>query len=98
MFFGWRVVAAAVTVFAYGDAVYGLGVWLHVLTAERGWSVAFVSACVTLHFLASAGVTFRLPALSPSVRGPRPRSGCFPTCSPWRPRPWGRRMVPQAPR
>lgn len=55
MFFGWRVVAAAVAVFAYGNAVYGPGVWQHVLTAERGWSVAFVSACVTLHFLASAG-------------------------------------------
>jgi MFS family permease len=65
MFFGWRVVAAAfaVAVFAYGNAVYGPGVWLHTLTAGRGWSVAFVSACVTLHFLASAGVTFRLPAL-----------------------------------
>ena len=35
MFFGWRVVAAAfaVAVFAYGNAVYGPGVWLHALTA-----------------------------------------------------------------
>ena len=65
IFFGWRVVAAAfaIAVFAYGNAVYGPGVWLHALTRERGWSVAFISACVTLHFLASAAVVSRLPAL-----------------------------------
>ena len=64
-FFGWRVVAAAfaVAVFAYGNGVYGPGVWLHALTRERGWSVAFVSACVTLHFLASAATVSRLPQL-----------------------------------
>jgi MFS family permease len=65
IFFGWRVVAAvfAVAIFAYGNAVYGPGAWLHALTRERGWSVAFVSACITLHFLASAAVVSRLPAL-----------------------------------
>jgi MFS family permease len=64
-FFGWRVVAVAfsVAVFAYGIAVYGPGVWLHALALERGWSVAFVSACITLHFLAGATVAARLPAL-----------------------------------
>jgi MFS family permease len=65
IFFGWRVVAAAfaVAVFTYGNGVYGPGVWLHALTGERGWSVAFVSTCVTLHFLTSAAVVSRLPAL-----------------------------------
>lgn len=65
IFFGWRVVAAAfaLAVFAYGNAVQGPGVWLHALTQERGWSVAFVSACTTLHFLASAAVVSRLPGL-----------------------------------
>jgi hypothetical protein len=64
-FFGWRVVAVAfaVAVFSYGNAVYGPGVWLHALARERGWSLAFVSACTTLHFLASAAVAARLPAL-----------------------------------
>ncbi|WP_207541018.1 hypothetical protein [Sabulicella rubraurantiaca] len=64
-FFGWRVVAVsfAVAFLSYGCAVYGPGVWLHALVLERGWSVAFVSACITLHFLAGAAVASRLPAL-----------------------------------
>jgi cyanate permease len=62
-FFGWQVVAAAfvLAVFAWGIGFYGPGVWLHALTAARGWSVAAVSAAVTLHFLASALLVARLP-------------------------------------
>lgn len=64
-FFGWRVVGAAfaLAAFAWGIGFYGPGVWLHALTAGRGWSVAFVSAAITLHFLASAAIVMRLPAL-----------------------------------
>lgn len=64
-FFGWQVVAAAFALasFAWGIGFYGPGVWLHALTEGRGWSVAFVSAAITVHFLASAGLVTRLPAL-----------------------------------
>ncbi|MBR0680517.1 MFS transporter [Roseomonas eburnea] len=64
-FFGWRVVGAAfgLAVFAWGIGFYGPGVWLHALTTGRGWSVAIVSAAITLHFLASAAIVARLPAL-----------------------------------
>jgi MFS family permease len=64
-FFGWQVVAAAfaLAAFAWGIGFYGPGVWLHALTEERGWSVAAVSGAITLHFLASAAMVTRLPAL-----------------------------------
>lgn len=64
-FFGLRVVGAAfgLAVFAWGIGFYGPGVWLHALAAGRGWSVAAVSAAVTVHFLASAAMVARLPAL-----------------------------------
>ena len=64
-FFGWRVVGAAfvLAAFAWGIGFYGPGVWLHALTTGRGWSVTFVSAAITLHFLASAAMVARLPLL-----------------------------------
>jgi hypothetical protein len=65
--FGWRVVwaafAVAVAVFAWGVGFYGPSVFLHVLHAGRGWPVSMVSAAITCHFLLSAGIVARLPAL-----------------------------------
>lgn len=64
-FFGWQVVwaAFALAAFAWGIGFYGPGVWLHALSAGRGWSVAAVSGAITLHFLASALLVARLPAV-----------------------------------
>ncbi len=64
-FSGWRVVAGAFTiaVFGWGLGFYGPPVYLHAVTAERGWPVAWVSAAVTLHFLVGALVVARLPRL-----------------------------------
>jgi MFS family permease len=64
-FFGWQVVwaAFALAAFAWGIGFYGPGVWLQALSAGRGWSVGAVSAAITLHFLASALLVARLPAL-----------------------------------
>lgn len=64
-FFGWQVVwaAFALAAFAWGIGFYGPGVWLAALSGGRGWSVGAVSAAVTLHFLASALLVARLPAL-----------------------------------
>jgi MFS family permease len=64
-FFGWQVVwaAFALATFAWGIGFYGPGVWLQALSAGRGWSVAGVSAAITLHFLASALLVARLPGL-----------------------------------
>jgi hypothetical protein len=46
-FFGWRVVATAAVVaaFGYGAGLYGPGVYLHALRAERGCPDRIRSAC-----------------------------------------------------
>lgn len=64
-FFGWQVVwaAFALAAFAWGIGFYGPGVWLQALSAGRGWSVAGVSGAITLHFLVSALLVARLPAV-----------------------------------
>lgn len=64
-FFGWQVVwaAFALATFAWGIGFYGPGVWLQALSAGRGWSVAAVSGAITLHFLSSALLVARLPAV-----------------------------------
>jgi MFS family permease len=64
-FFGWRVVAAAfvVAIFGWGVGFYGPPIYLHAVQQARGWSVALVSAAVTVHFLVGAVVVANLPAL-----------------------------------
>lgn len=58
IFFGWRVVttAFAIAMFAWGTGFYGLSVFLRTLHAERNWSIASVSAAISVHFLVSAGL------------------------------------------
>lgn len=64
-FHGWRVVGAAFTVamLAWGVGFYAPAVFLHALHKANGWSIALVSAAITLHFVASAGIVARLPTL-----------------------------------
>lgn len=64
-FHGWRVVAAAfaIAVFGWGLGFYGPAVYLHSVRQSQGWPVSLVSAAVTLHFLAGAGVVVNLPRL-----------------------------------
>ena len=64
-FFGWRVVAGTfvLAVFGWGLGFYGPPVYLHAVHEARDWSVALVSAAVTVHFLVGAVVVANLPAL-----------------------------------
>jgi MFS family permease len=64
-FFGWRVVwaAFAIAALAWGVGFYGPSEFLHVLHESRGWSVSLISSAITCHFLLSAGIVARLPAL-----------------------------------
>src|SRR5262249_37270328 len=64
-FFGWRVVAAAFTlaVCGWGMGFYGPPIYLHAVHAARGWSLALVSAAVTMHFLVGAIMVANLPAI-----------------------------------
>lgn len=58
IFFGWKVVAAAFTaaLFAYGAGLYGPSVFLHALQALHGWTIAIISAAITMQFLFSAAM------------------------------------------
>jgi hypothetical protein len=64
-FYGWRVVAAVFVLAAFGWGVgfYGPPVYLHAVREARGWSLAIVSAAVTVHFLFGAIVVANLPKL-----------------------------------
>jgi MFS family permease len=64
-FYGWRVVggAFALAMFGWGLGFYGPPVYLHAVHEARGWPLAFISAAVTLHFLAGALVAANLPTL-----------------------------------
>jgi MFS family permease len=64
-FHGWRIVAAAFVIAAFGWGVgfYGPPVYLEAVRAARGWPVALVSGAVTVHFLAGVLVVANLPRL-----------------------------------
>lgn len=64
-FFGWTVVWAAsvVAIFGWGVGFYGPPVYLKAVQDARSWSVALVSAAVTVHFLFGAFVVANLPRL-----------------------------------
>lgn len=64
-FFGWTVLQATfvLAVLGWGIGFYGPPVFLHAVTQRTGWPLAWVSAAVTLHFLAGTVVVANLPAL-----------------------------------
>ncbi|WCK69005.1 MFS transporter (plasmid) [Agrobacterium tumefaciens] len=64
-FFGWHVVAATfvLAVFGWGVGFYGPSIYLQMVVQRTGWSVALVSAAVTMHFLVGAVVVANLPRL-----------------------------------
>jgi len=63
--FGRRVVRAAFTLamLGWGIGFYGPPVFLHSVIQRTGWSLAWVSAAVTTHYLFGALVVARLPRL-----------------------------------
>jgi MFS family permease len=64
-FYGWTVVSAAfvVAMFGWGVGFYGPPVFLKAVRDIRGWSVALVSAAITVHFLVGAIAVANLPNL-----------------------------------
>ena len=64
-FFGWHVAWAAFTVavFGWGVGFYGPSVFLNTLHATRGWPISVISSAITCHFLISAAIISRLPAI-----------------------------------
>ncbi len=64
-FYGWTVVTAAfvVAVFGWGAGFYGPPIFLKAVRDTRGWSVALVSAAITVHFLVGAVAVANLPKM-----------------------------------
>lgn len=64
-FYGWRVVWASfvLAVFGWGLGFYGPPVFLKVLHEQHGWSIALISAAVTVHFLVGALSGANMPTL-----------------------------------
>jgi MFS family permease len=62
-FFGRWVVRAAFTLamFGWGIGFYGPPVYLHAVIGRTGWSLAWVSSAVTVHYLFGALVVAQLP-------------------------------------
>jgi Major Facilitator Superfamily len=64
-FYGWRVVGAAfvLALFGWGIGFYGPPIFLSVVSATRGWSLALVSIAVTAQFLVGAVAGANLPKI-----------------------------------
>jgi lipid-A-disaccharide synthase-like uncharacterized protein len=64
-FFGPSVVRGAfvLAMFGWGLGFYGPPVYLHAVIERTGWSLAWVSGAVTVHYLFGALVVARLPRL-----------------------------------
>jgi MFS family permease len=64
-FYGSRVVHAAfvLALFGWGLGFYGPPVFLSVINESHGWSVAFVSSAISLHFIVGSLIGANLPAL-----------------------------------
>ena len=64
-FYGWRVVAVAfvLAAFGWGFGFYGPPIFLEAVQTATGWPLSFVSTAVTLHFLIGAVVVANLPRL-----------------------------------
>lgn len=72
LFYGWWVVAACVVVAIVGWAlgVFGLGVYIHALTQERGFAIGTVSVAITVGQLVHAASLFHVGTTT-ERRGPR---------------------------
>src|ERR1700678_4478450 len=64
-FYGWRVVAAAfvLAAFGWGLGFYGPPIYLQAVREAREWSIGLVSTAVTVHFLFGAIVVANLARL-----------------------------------
>jgi hypothetical protein len=60
LYHGWLVVAAAflVALFGFGLGFYGPGIYLVVLKARHGWSIAELSSVITTYYVLGASFLF----------------------------------------
>ena len=56
IFYGWWIVLGCgiMAVVGWSLAIFGMGVYIHVLSEQRGLSIGFISTAVTFSFLVNA--------------------------------------------
>src|SRR6185437_10471581 len=56
IFYGWWIVlgCGVVAVVGWSLAIFGMGVYIHVLSEQRGLSISVISTAVTFSFLVNA--------------------------------------------
>jgi MFS family permease len=73
IFYGWWIVAACLVVAVVGWSLgtFGMGVYIHVLSDQRGFSIGSISLAVTVSYLVSASCLMTVGALTARL-GPKP--------------------------
>lgn len=72
-FYGWRIVMVCglVAVIGWSLAVFGMGVYIHALSEQRGFSISLVSSAVTLSYLVNAACLMTVGSATAEL-GPKP--------------------------
>ena len=73
IFYGWWVVLACgvVAVIGWSLSVFGMGVYIHALSQQRGFSIGLVSTAVTLSYLVNASCLIGVGTVTAEL-GPKP--------------------------
>jgi MFS family permease len=73
IFYGWWLVAAYLVIAAVGWSLgtFGMGVYIHILSLHRGFTIGLISSAVTVSFLVNA-VTLMFIGNATVHYGPRP--------------------------
>lgn len=73
IFYGWWIVAACLIVAVVGWSLgtFGMGVYIHVLSEQRGFSIGSISSAVTISYLVSASCLMAVGSLTARL-GPKP--------------------------
>lgn len=76
IFYGWWIVLGCLIVAMVGWSltVFGMGVYIHVLSEQRGFSIALISEAVTLSYLVSAACLISVGSAVTRL-GPKPILG-----------------------
>ena len=73
IFYGWWIVFGCliVAVVGWSLTVFGMGVYIHVLSEQRGFSIGLISSAVTVSYLVSAACLIRVGTAT-ARWGPKP--------------------------
>src|SRR5215813_1743134 len=73
LFYGWWIVLACglVAVIGWSLSVFGMGVYIHTLSDQRGFSISLVSTAVTFSYLVNAACLIAVGTATAGY-GPKP--------------------------